>query len=305
MSIIVEQLVKEYGPQRAVDEISFSIGKGEIVGFLGPNGAGKSTTMKMLTCFIPPTSGHASVAGLDIQEDSIPLRRKVGYLAEHNPLYLDMYVKEYLSFVARLHRLSSIPDKVNRMIEITGLQREKHKPLSALSKGYRQRVGLAQAMIHDPEVLILDEPTSGLDPNQLVEIRELISSMGKDKTVLFSSHIMQEVQALCDRVIIINQGKIVADESMEALGNRMQGVVVCACAFQEKVSQEQLLSIPGAFAADQKGSYWNIKFKTLEDPRADIFNWSKDHSFTLIHLEKVSSSLESVFQELTRVEKEV
>ena len=301
MSIIVEQLVKEYGPQRAVDEISFSIGKGEIVGFLGPNGAGKSTTMKMLTCFIPPTSGHASVAGLDIQEDSIPLRRKVGYLAEHNPLYLDMYVKEYLSFVA----LSSIPDKVNRMIEITGLQREKHKPLSALSKGYRQRVGLAQAMIHDPEVLILDEPTSGLDPNQLVEIRELISSMGKDKTVLFSSHIMQEVQALCDRVIIINQGKIVADESMEALGNRMQGVVVCACAFQEKVSQEQLLSIPGAFAADQKGSYWNIKFKTLEDPRADIFNWSKDHSFTLIHLEKVSSSLESVFQELTRVEKEV
>lgn len=305
MSIIVEQLVKEYGPQRAVDEISFSIGKGEIVGFLGPNGAGKSTTMKMLTCFIPPTSGHASVAGLDIQEDSIPLRRKVGYLAEHNPLYLDMYVKEYLSFVARLHKLSSIPDKVNRMIEITGLQREKHKPLSALSKGYRQRVGLAQAMIHDPEVLILDEPTSGLDPNQLVEIRELISSMGKDKTVLFSSHIMQEVQALCDRVIIINQGKIVADESMEALGNRMQGVVVCACAFQEKVSQEQLLSIPGAFAADQKGSYWNIKFKTLEDPRADIFNWSKDHSFTLIHLEKVSSSLESVFQELTRVEKEV
>jgi ABC-2 type transport system ATP-binding protein len=297
--------VKEYGPQRAVDEISFSIGKGEIVGFLGPNGAGKSTTMKMLTCFIPPTSGHASVAGLDIQEDSIPLRRKVGYLAEHNPLYLDMYVKEYLSFVARLHKLSSIPDKVNRMIEITGLQREKHKPLSALSKGYRQRVGLAQAMIHDPEVLILDEPTSGLDPNQLVEIRELISSMGKDKTVLFSSHIMQEVQALCDRVIIINQGKIVADESMEALGNRMQGVVVCACAFQEKVSQEQLLRIPGAFAADQKGSYWNIKFKTLEDPRADIFNWSKDHSFTLIHLEKVSSSLESVFQELTRVEKEV
>lgn len=305
MSIIVEQLVKEYGPQRAVDEISFSIGKGEIVGFLGPNGAGKSTTMKMLTCFIPPTSGHASVAGLDIQENSIPLRRKVGYLAEHNPLYLDMYVKEYLSFVARLHKLSSIPDKVNRMIEITGLQREKHKPLSALSKGYRQRVGLAQAMIHDPEVLILDEPTSGLDPNQLVEIRELISSMGKDKTVLFSSHIMQEVQALCDRVIIINQGKIVADESMEALGNRMQGVVVCACAFQEKVSQEQLLSIPAAYAANQKGPYWNIKFKTLEDPRADIFNWSKDHSFTLIHLEKVSSSLESVFQELTRVEKEV
>lgn len=305
MSIIVEQLVKEYGEQRAVDEISFSIGKGEIVGFLGPNGAGKSTTMKMLTCFIPPTSGHASVAGLDIQEESIQLRKKVGYLAEHNPLYLDMYVREYLSFVARLHKLSSITDKVNRMIEITGLQREKHKPLSALSKGYRQRVGLAQAMIHDPEVLILDEPTSGLDPNQLVEIRELISSMGKDKTVLFSSHIMQEVQALCDRVIIINQGKIVADESMEALGNRMKGVVVCACAFQEKVSKEQLLDIPGAFAADQKGSYWNIKFKTMEDPRADIFHWSKDQSLTLIHLEKISSSLESVFQELTRSEKEM
>lgn len=217
MSIQVSGLTKVYGEQKAVNAISFDLKKGEIVGFLGPNGAGKSTTMKMITGYLPPTDGTAKVCGFDVQEQAMDVRRRVGYLPEANPLYYDMYVREYLEFSAGIHRLAKPKARIEEMIQITGLTKEAHKKIGALSKGYKQRVGLAQAMLHNPEVLILDEPTSGLDPNQIVEIRDLIISIGKEKTVLLSTHIMQEVQAMCSRVIIINNGQIVADDSIEGL----------------------------------------------------------------------------------------
>ncbi|MCQ2271960.1 MAG: ATP-binding cassette domain-containing protein [Bacteroidales bacterium] len=217
MSISVKNVSKLYGTQRALDKVSFEIGKGEIVGFLGPNGAGKSTMMKIITSFIPPTEGDVSVCGLDIWNDSLALREKVGYLSEANPLYYDMYVREFLEFIAGIHQLKDKKSAVKKIIKLTGLEPEMHKKIGALSRGYKQRVGLAQAMIHDPEVLILDEPTTGLDPNQLVEIRELIKKSGKTKTVLLSTHIMQEVEAVCDRIIIINKGKIVADAKIEEI----------------------------------------------------------------------------------------
>ena len=217
MSIKVTSLTKIYGTQLAVDHISFEIKKGEIVGFLGPNGAGKSTTMKMITGYLPPTEGTAIVAGFDVQQQPIEVRKRVGYLPEANPLYFDMYVREYLEFTAGIHKLDNTKERIDKIISLTGLSKEAHKKIGALSKGYKQRVGLAQAMIHEPEVLILDEPTSGLDPNQIVEIRDLITSIGKEKTVLLSTHIMQEVQAMCNRVIIISSGKIVADESVDRL----------------------------------------------------------------------------------------
>lgn len=221
MSIEVRNVVKIYGEQRALDDVSFSIQAGEIVGLLGPNGAGKSTLMKIITCFIPPDSGDIKVNGLDIFEESLEVRKKVGYLPEHNPLYLDMYVKEFLEFVAGIHHLGgSTKNRIREMIELTGLEVEQNKKLGALSKGYRQRVGLAQALIHDPEVLILDEPTSGLDPNQIQEIRHLIRDIGKEKTVMLSTHIMQEVEAICDRAIIIHKGKIVADDSLSILASK-------------------------------------------------------------------------------------
>src|SRR3954469_12040081 len=213
MSIIVNNITKLYGQQKALNNVSFEVKSAEIVGFLGPNGAGKSTMMKILTCFIPQSSGSATVCGFDVSEQSLEVRRNVGYLPEHNPLYLDMYVKEYLEFIAGLHQLKNVKARIAEMIEMTGLQVEQKKKIGALSKGYRQRVGLAQALIHDPKVLILDEPTTGLDPNQLEEIRNLIRSLGKEKTVVLSTHIMQEVEAICDKVIIINKGKIVANES--------------------------------------------------------------------------------------------
>lgn len=218
MSIIVDSLTKLYGTQKAVDNISFSLKKGEIVGFLGPNGAGKSTTMKMITTYLPPTSGTASVCGFDVQQQAMEVRKRVGYLPESNPLYFDMYVREYLEFSAGIHQLGkSAKSRIDDMISLTGLNKEVHKHIGALSKGYKQRVGLAQAMLHNPEVLILDEPTSGLDPNQIVEIRELITNIGKEKTVLLSTHIMQEVEAMCSRIIIISSGKVVADGSIEKI----------------------------------------------------------------------------------------
>ena len=217
MSIIVEKVTKLYGEQKALDSVSFSIDKGEIVGLLGPNGAGKSTLMKIITCYKQQTSGEVRVCGFDVTENSIEIRRRIGYLPENNPLYLDMYVKESLEFVGGVHKVKNLKERVKEMIEITGLEREQHKKLAALSRGYRQRVGLAHALIHEPEVLILDEPTSGLDPNQLIEIRGLIKKIGKTKTVLFSTHIMQEVEAICDRAIIIDRGKIKLDDSMHNL----------------------------------------------------------------------------------------
>lgn len=218
MSISISNLTKVYGQQKALDNVSLEINKGEIVGLLGPNGAGKSTMMKIITCFIPPSQGEISVCGYNIFDDSMEIRKKIGYLPEHNPLYLDMYVREFLSFIAGIHKLGKEKkERVEYMIELTGLRKEVNKKIGALSKGYRQRVGIAQAMIHDPEVLILDEPTSGLDPNQLMEIRELIKNAGKDKTVLLSTHIMQEVEAVCGRTIIINNGRVVADDDTKIL----------------------------------------------------------------------------------------
>jgi ABC-2 type transport system ATP-binding protein len=221
MSIVVEKVSKIYGQQRALNDVSFEIQRGEIVGFLGPNGAGKSTMMKIITCYIPPSSGKVKVCGHDVMEQSIEAKRCIGYLPEHNPLYTDMYVREYLSFVAGMYQIKNVKARVEEMIEIVGLQVEAHKKIETLSKGYRQRVGLAQALIHDPQVLVLDEPTSGLDPNQLAEIRNLIVSVGKTKTVMLSTHIMQEVEAMCDRAFIIDRGNIVADSlSMSDIGKR-------------------------------------------------------------------------------------
>jgi len=222
MSLSVKNITKQYKKQIAVDDISFEIKSGEIVGFLGPNGAGKSTTMKIISCFIPPTKGTVTVCGFDVSNDDLKVKKKVGYLPESNPLYYDMYVKEFLNFIASLHKINNKKERIKEMIKMVGLQNEQHKKIGTLSKGYKQRVGLAQAMIHDPEVLILDEPTSGLDPNQIIEIRELIKNFGKDKTVLLSTHIMQEVESMCDRVIIINEGKLVADDSVESIkkGNK-------------------------------------------------------------------------------------
>lgn len=217
MSIIVNNVTKVFGEQRALDHVSFEAKKGEIVGFLGPNGAGKTTMMKIITCLIPPTEGNVTVCGLDIWKDSLELRKKIGYLSEANPLYYDMYVREFLEFIAGVHNLKDIKAKVANIIEKTGLTPEQHKKIGALSRGFKQRVGIAQALIHDPEVLILDEPTTGLDPNQLIEIRELIRSYGKNRTVLLSTHIMQEVQAMCDHVVIINKGKLVADAQVSEL----------------------------------------------------------------------------------------
>ncbi len=217
MSIAVSQLTRLFGSQKAVDAVSFAAGKGRITGFLGPNGAGKSTTMKMLSCFIPPSSGTALVCGYDILKSPLEIRKNLGYLPEHNPLYTNLYVRESLAFIARVHRVNDIPQRISQVIERTGLGPEQHKKIGTLSKGYRQRVGIAQALVHDPAVLILDEPTSGLDPNQLTEIRKLIRELGREKTVLLSTHIMQEAEALCDDVVILNRGRIVADRAMDAL----------------------------------------------------------------------------------------
>ena len=245
MSIIVQNVTKQYDNQLALNDVSLTIGKGEIVGLLGPNGAGKSTLMKIITCFIPPTKGTVSVEGYDIWEQSMEVRKRVGYLPEHNPLYLDMYVKEYLGFVAGIHHITGqeASKRIDEMIEMTGLGVEMHKKIGALSKGYRQRVGLAQAMIHNPSVLILDEPTSGLDPNQLIDIRRLIKDLGNEKTVLLSTHIMQEVEALCDKVIIINKGVVVANDNIENLTKESDNVLVVE--FDGNVTMEMLRNIVG------------------------------------------------------------
>jgi ABC-2 type transport system ATP-binding protein len=301
MSVKVSGLTKIYGAQRAVDDISFEVGKGEVVGFLGPNGAGKSTTMKILTCFIPQTSGTASVCGFDTVSAPLEVTRKIGYLPESNPLYQDMYVREYLEFMAGLHKLGKITAKrIDEMIEVTGLTSERKKKVAQLSKGYKQRVGLAQAMLHDPEVLILDEPTSGLDPNQLVEIRSLIKQLGKDKIVIFSSHIMQEVQAVADRVIIINQGKIVADDLTANLQNRMGNEIIVTAEFKQKVERSLFGTLAGIRNYEQqKDGKWKF-VSDGKDIREDIFNFAKEKNLTLLSLYKEESSLEDVFKQLTR-----
>jgi len=301
MSVKINQLTKIYGEQRAVDNLSFSVEKGEILGFLGPNGAGKTTTMKILTCFIPQTEGTAEICGYDTATSPMEVRSQIGYLPEHNPLYKDMYVREYLRFVAGLHKLSGARARVDEMIEQTGLTREQNKLIGALSKGYRQRVGLAQAMLHDPQVLILDEPTSGLDPNQLVEIRQLIKNIGDEKTVIFSTHIMQEVQAICDRVLIINKGKAVANEKIDSLQNIISSAQTIAVEFKEKTTAALLQQIPGVQSAQQTSDGdWKLSVDDKEDVREAIFKFAVQNNLTLLAMQKQVRSVENVFQELTR-----
>ena len=301
MSVKVQNLTKIYGQQKAVNNISFEAKRGEVLGFLGPNGAGKTTTMKIITCFIPQTEGEALVCGHDVSEDPMEVRKKIGYLPEHNPLYKEMYVKEYLNFISKVHKVGNSKSRISDLIEMTGLGREQGKKIGQLSKGYRQRVGLAQAMLHDPEVLILDEPTSGLDPNQLVEIRSLIKQLGKEKTVIFSTHIMQEVQAICDRVVIINQGNLVADDPIERLQEKVRGEVAVSIEFLEKVEKTVLQKISGVQSV-RKGNknQWTLTAKGDIDLRPEIFKFAVDKNLTLIELHKELSSVEDVFQTLTK-----
>ena len=302
MSISVEHVNKLYGEQKALDDVSFDVSAGQVVGFLGPNGAGKSTMMKIITCFIPQTSGKVSVCGHDVTTASVDVRRLVGYLPEHNPLYHEMYVREYLEFIAGLHRMSGNRSKrIDEMIEMTGLAIEQHKKIGALSKGYRQRVGLAQALIHDPKVLILDEPTTGLDPNQLVEIRALIRNIGKEKTVLLSTHIMQEVEALCSRVIIINRGKIVANEDTTVLQQNTGNSGTVIVEFDREIAKHQLQKINGVKDVQLvSGNTWTLSGNPGIDIRPEIFKFAVEQQLTVLSLNKSANTLENIFQKLTR-----
>ncbi|MFN5846742.1 MAG: gliding motility-associated ABC transporter ATP-binding subunit GldA [Flavobacteriia bacterium] len=299
MSIEVKNLFKYYGDQAAVRDISFSIAKGEIVGFLGPNGAGKSTTMKIITGYIPASSGDVRVCGLPVDVDSLNTRQLIGYLPEHNPLYLDMYVREYLEFVGKIYKVNNIKERVDEMIKAVGLEVEQNKKLSALSKGYRQRVGLAAAIIHDPQVLILDEPTSGLDPNQLVEIRELIKKIGKSKTVMLSTHIMQEVEAICDRVVIINKGQIVADDTAFHLQTDLSHQTVYA-EFDGTISKSTLNKIPHVGKVEKVNNGWLLETTDDVDLRKVIAQYAQQHNLLVLTLKTEEKSLEEVFKELTK-----
>lgn len=299
MSIEVKHLTKFFGEQAAVNDISFEIGKGEIVAFLGPNGAGKSTTMKMITGYIPASSGSIKVNGITVDVDDLETRKIIGYLPENNPLYLDMYVKEYLHFVGSIYKIKDLKNRVNEMIQMVGLELEQHKKIGALSKGYKQRVGLAQAFIHDPEVLILDEPTSGLDPNQLVEIRELIKTIGKEKTIMLSTHIMQEVEAICDRVIIINKGKIVANNNQHAL-NSTPEVQTIYIEFEGNVSSQALAKIVGVTTVKALGNGWLIEGNTDQDLRKNVSKKAQESGWLIMTLKLEKKSLEAVFKELTK-----
>ncbi|MFB0924890.1 MAG: gliding motility-associated ABC transporter ATP-binding subunit GldA [Vicingaceae bacterium] len=299
MSIEVKNVTKLYGEQKALDEISFSVEPGNIVGFLGPNGAGKSTMMKIITCFIPQTSGSVSVCGYDVIDNPIDVKRQVGYLPEHNPLYLDMYVKEYLDFVGGVYKIGKRKERVKEMIDMVGLGIEQNKKIGALSKGYRQRVGLAQAMIHDPKVLILDEPTTGLDPNQLEEIRNLIKNIGKEKTIMLSTHIMQEVEAICDKTIIINRGTIVANDKTEKLQAQQKDQIVLTVEFDKQADAKALQKIEGVIQV--KNSIHNTwLFEIANDAvRNNIFQYAMQKEMVVLTMQKETQSLESVFKRLT------
>jgi ABC-2 type transport system ATP-binding protein len=300
VSVIVNQLTKVYGTQIAVNHISFTAEPGKIVGFLGPNGAGKSTTMKMITGFIPPSDGTASVCGFDINTHSMDVRKCLGYLPENNPLYLDMYEKEFLSFIAGLQHLENSAMRIKEMIQQTGLEREQYKKISQLSKGYRQRVGLAQAMLHDPKVLILDEPTTGLDPNQLVEIRKLIKQLGKEKTVILSTHIMQEVEAVCDQVVIINKGLIVANDETKNLQAAALQQVTYVVEFDQVIQKQALLKIDGVIAAQVLADKsWVLQTNTLVDVRKNIFDFAVKNNLVLLSIQKEEEKLEDIFRKLT------
>jgi ABC-2 type transport system ATP-binding protein len=299
MSIEVKGLVKIYGEQKAVNDISFKVNKGEIVGFLGPNGAGKSTTMKIITGYLLQDEGQATVAGIDVRNDPIATKRKIGYLPESNALYYDMYVREYLGFIAEVHGIGNRKAAIENAITITGLTPESNKKIGQLSKGYKQRVGLAAALIHEPEVLILDEPTSGLDPNQIIEIREVIRQQGKNKTVLFSSHILQEVEAICDRVIIINKGRLVADDKLSNLQQSTSSRVL-KVSFQEPLEAEWLTRLPGVQNAFSTDRYtWQVQAADMEQARKQIFDLALQHKLNIVSLQTETQSLEDVFRHLT------
>ncbi|PIE86562.1 MAG: gliding motility-associated ABC transporter ATP-binding subunit GldA [Bacteroidetes bacterium] len=298
MSIEVKNLFKYYGDQAAVKDISFNVKDGEIVGFLGPNGAGKSTTMKIITGYISSSQGEVKVCGLPVSMENLETRKLIGYLPENNPLYLDMYVKEYLTFVGKIYKVKNIKERVAEMIKAVGLEVEQNKKIGALSKGYRQRVGLAQAIIHDPQVLILDEPTSGLDPNQLVEIRNLIKEIGKEKTVMLSTHIMQEVEAICDRVVIINRGEIVADDKASQLQNAADRQTVYV-EFEGKISKNQLRKIDHVSKVEKFEDGWLIESKDSVDLRKSIAQFAQANDALVLTLKKEEKSLEEVFKSLT------
>lgn len=299
MSIQVRQLTKQYGEQKAVNNISFTVNKGEIVGFLGPNGAGKSTTMKMITGFLEPDTGDISVSGIDVKKEPLEAKKKVGYLPESNALYYDMYIREYLAFIAQVHDIPNAKARVERIIETVGLTAESKKRIGQLSKGYKQRVGLAAALIHDPEVLILDEPTSGLDPNQIIEIRNVIKEQGKDKLVLFSSHILQEVEAICDRVIIINKGVIVADDKLSNLQKQTTTTII-RVQFKEALEAEWLNRLPSVKAVNKLDTYtWTLETENPETVRKELKKLESENNLDIVSLQSQSKSLEEVFRSLT------
>ncbi|MEO5600216.1 MAG: gliding motility-associated ABC transporter ATP-binding subunit GldA [Cyclobacteriaceae bacterium] len=302
MSLIVQNLTKAYDQQKAVNDISFTVNPGEIVGFLGPNGAGKSTTLKIATSYLPPSSGSVMVGGFDVVTNAMAVKKITGYLPEHNPLYLDLFVHEYLEFIGKLYgmRGSLLKKRVNEIIELCGLSREQNKKIENLSKGYRQRVGLAQALIHDPSVLILDEPTSGLDPNQIVEIRNLIKNIRENKTVIFSTHIMQEVQAICERVIVINQGRIVANDRLENLLSSKNSGGIFVAEFGSPVNQADLQNLPGLSEIISLSAHqYRIVAQPGFDLRPEIFRLAADKNLSLIGLKQEENSLENIFRELT------
>jgi ABC-2 type transport system ATP-binding protein len=301
MSISVNNLTKNYGTQKAVDNISFTVNKGEIVGFLGPNGAGKSTTMKIITGYLSSTAGSATVCGITVDENSDETKKKIGYLPEANPLYYDMYVREYLDFISNVHQVKNKKEKIEKVIKTVGLTIEANKKIGQLSKGYKQRVGLAAALIHDPEVLILDEPTSGLDPNQIVEIREVIKKLGQDKTVLFSSHIMQEVEAICDRVIIINNGKIVADDKLSNLQKGSNDKHIVAVEFGAGATIEMLNTLKDVENIEQLSTYnFQLSTSNPDSVRKQLLQLSVDNNLNIVSLQSQSNSLEDVFRSLTQ-----
>ena len=300
MSIDVQNLTKIYGNQKAIDSISFRAEKGEILGLLGPNGAGKTTTMKILTCFMPATSGTAHICGLEAGKEDIEIKKKIGYLPEHNPLYGSMYVKEYLNFVARIHKMKKPSSRVSELIELVGLQREYRKTISSLSKGYKQRVGLAQALIHDPEVLILDEPISGLDPNQLIEIRRLITNLKTDKTIVFSSHILQEVESVSDKIIILDQGKIVADDNIHQLSQQTIQAVSLQIELLNELSLEVLSEINGVEEVVKTGTKkYTLKADSSMDVREEVFDKVVASGNKILGMQLDKKSLESVFKSVT------
>ena len=302
MSIEVNNLTKLYGQQKAVDAISFTVAKGEIVGFLGPNGAGKSTTMKIITGYLQPDEGAAHVSGIAVQAQPLAAKAKIGYLPEANPLYYDMYVREYLDFIADVHGVKDKKKKIEETIEKVGLTPESKKRVAQLSKGYKQRVGLAAALIHDPEVLILDEPTTGLDPNQIIEIREVIKQLGQQKTVLFSSHILQEVEAICDRVIIINRGKLVANDTLSNLRRQSQTSKLLKVSFKETLEQEWLQRLSSIQRANRlNANEWELVCTDVQEARRQLMELSLQHNLNIVSLHSGEQSLEEVFRTLTNV----